>query len=277
MSILDDLKPESRQKVYDLVALAGVDVSDWSNYKNGERAPAANPRYCYNWSFVEPHKTIVLNVWWEDISEDGGILSIDLNPDRVASALKGVQASRAGLVKSSIHYAMREGLPIRFIVCDGERVPLDRVAEDGASKVKTRMLDPAPWHVAHFNSETGDFVFERGEKLSEYIDQFSLKSVDTNGDQKQLSVKVYNRSPKVRESVLMRAKGKCEYCGETGFKMFNGAMYLETHHIIPLSKSGPDSTSNVIALCPNHHREAHYSDMWKALQVSFSKIVMGKT
>lgn len=35
-------------------------------------------------------------------------------------------------------------------------------------------------------------------------------------------------------------------------------MFLETHHIIPLSKGGADTIYNVAAICPNHHREAHY-------------------
>ena len=40
--------------------------------------------------------------------------------------------------------------------------------------------------------------------------------------------------------------------------MANGKVYLETHHVVPLHEKGPDSVSNVVALCPNHHREAHH-------------------
>lgn len=42
--------------------------------------------------------------------------------------------------------------------------------------------------------------------------------------------------------------------------MGSGKIYLETHHIIPLHENGEDSSGNVIALCPNHHREAHYGE-----------------
>lgn len=41
--------------------------------------------------------------------------------------------------------------------------------------------------------------------------------------------------------------------------MAGGAVYLETHHIVPLSEGGADSLMNVVALCPNDHRRAHYS------------------
>jgi predicted HNH restriction endonuclease len=43
-----------------------------------------------------------------------------------------------------------------------------------------------------------------------------------------------------------------------GFKTSRGPIYLETHHAIPLSLGGADTPDNVIALCPNHHREAHH-------------------
>lgn len=36
-------------------------------------------------------------------------------------------------------------------------------------------------------------------------------------------------------------------------------IYLETHHVQPLSEGGTDSEDNVAALCPNDHRKAHYS------------------
>lgn len=68
----------------------------------------------------------------------------------------------------------------------------------------------------------------------------------------------FPRDPAVRAHVLKRAGGRCEYCGNQGFKMGNGKRYLEAHHIIALANQGPDTLENVIALCAGHHREAHY-------------------
>lgn len=69
----------------------------------------------------------------------------------------------------------------------------------------------------------------------------------------------YARDTKVRSYVIARAKGVCEYCGEKGFLMSDGkSHYLEAHHIIALADEGKDTVENVIALCPKHHKEAHF-------------------
>jgi HNH endonuclease len=68
----------------------------------------------------------------------------------------------------------------------------------------------------------------------------------------------YSRDPKIREAVRRRAKGKCEFCGEAGFICIGGELYLECHHIIAMANDGADRLTNVIALCPKDHREAHF-------------------
>jgi HNH endonuclease len=70
----------------------------------------------------------------------------------------------------------------------------------------------------------------------------------------------YARDPKVRVAVLERAKGRCEFCNELGFLKPDGTRYLESHHVIALASDGEDRVTNVIALCPNDHREAHFGE-----------------
>ncbi len=83
----------------------------------------------------------------------------------------------------------------------------------------------------------------------------------------------YKRNPAVRAAVLKRAAGKCEFCGTASFLKLSGSAYLETHHIISLAKQGPDRLSNVIALCANHHREAHFGRDWQALEAKFQNVL----
>lgn len=75
---------------------------------------------------------------------------------------------------------------------------------------------------------------------------------------KESTVFTYARNPKIRAAVMKRADGRCEFCGAEGFLCENGERYLESHHIIALAADGADRMSNVIALCPGDHREAHF-------------------
>ncbi len=79
----------------------------------------------------------------------------------------------------------------------------------------------------------------------------------------------YRRDEAVRDYVIRRSRGHCEYCGALGFEMADGSYYVEAHHVIALSTEGPDTVENVIALCPGHHREAHYGKGADALEMVF--------
>lgn len=138
---------------------------------------------------------------------------------------------------------------------------------DGAAPVLTPKGEPAPGRVIWVNPEsselrvlidlTGEGTLENPEP---FVDQFMVRGVSLEADVEMVerSGKVFSRSPEVRRSVLIRAAGQCERCGIPGFPT-EGGLYLETHHVIPLSESGRDSTENVMALCPTCHRQAHFA------------------
>lgn len=85
----------------------------------------------------------------------------------------------------------------------------------------------------------------------------------------------YIRDDRVRRSVLKRANGLCEYKGCQPFIGRKGKPYLEAHHVISLCAEGVDKPENVIALCANHHREAHFGEEFAALNDSFLNILRG--
>lgn len=70
---------------------------------------------------------------------------------------------------------------------------------------------------------------------------------------------IYKRDAKVRDAVLKMAGGRCERCGQQSFLTTTGEYYLETHHVVELSERGPDAVGNIIAVCPNCHRQAHFA------------------
>lgn len=87
----------------------------------------------------------------------------------------------------------------------------------------------------------------------------------------------YRRDPQVRRAVEARSLGRCEYCDDLGFRRSDGSHYVETHHIIALADEGADRVHNVIALCPSHHREAHFGAERQSLEQEFIQIVQRKS
>lgn len=81
----------------------------------------------------------------------------------------------------------------------------------------------------------------------------------TNISLKEKQELAHYRSHAIKLYVNARSKGRCEGCeNEAPFQTKNGP-YLECHHIYRLADGGPDHPKNVIALCPNCHRRAHYA------------------
>jgi 5-methylcytosine-specific restriction endonuclease McrA len=97
---------------------------------------------------------------------------------------------------------------------------------------------------------TGDYADEDSNAIDDLGTDVPRRS--------RLEIWSYPRDPRVRDEVLRRAKGRCEFCGAPGFMKPDGSLYLESHHIIALADDGADRITNVIALCPNDHPEAHF-------------------
>lgn len=75
------------------------------------------------------------------------------------------------------------------------------------------------------------------------------------------------RNPIVIELAKRRANGKCQLCGDDApFSDNDGVPFLETHHIIWLSREGEDSLNNTVALCPNCHRKMHILDLLEDIE-----------
>lgn len=266
MAIPDELDPKVPMRVMDLVRDAGIDVSDWRNFAKGADQAASNPRYCYEWAFVEPGKIVALNLWYDKLIENGRFVEQHLN--LLADARKepkGARAKRRRAMLAAIETSFKTRLPVRVIVLKGRPSKVTRTGRK-VRAVDLRVLDPVPWAVESIGS-TGDIVLRRGMAAAPVVDQFSLVGDEDarTPEKKPVTGFVYERSPEVRRKVLLRALGVCEFCKQPGFKLSNGSIYLETHHVLPLSLGGLDHVDNVVALCPNDHREAHYGERGAAI------------
>lgn len=68
----------------------------------------------------------------------------------------------------------------------------------------------------------------------------------------------HNRSEVVKEFARRSANGICQGCEEPApFETEGGRRFLEVHHLKMLGDEGADHPDNVIAICPNCHREVH--------------------
>lgn len=93
------------------------------------------------------------------------------------------------------------------------------------------------------------------------LNERATKASSKPGERK-VSSRQYERDPHVSESAKRKADGICQLCEEVApFNSKDGSPYLETHHIIWLSRGGEDSLGNTVALCPNCHRKMHVLDL----------------
>jgi 5-methylcytosine-specific restriction endonuclease McrA len=104
---------------------------------------------------------------------------------------------------------------------------------------------------------------ESVEKHAASLDEETLKKLaHMRSTQKPKAVsqttQTIRRDEYVARYAKTRAKGICQLCGkEAPFIGSYGEPYLESHHIVWLSKGGADSVENTVALCPNCHRKMH--------------------
>lgn len=89
--------------------------------------------------------------------------------------------------------------------------------------------------------------------------QAALETAPNNASSKQKRETAYYRSQALKLYVVARSNGFCEGCREKApFDTKNGP-FLECHHVHRLADGGPDHPKNVVALCPNCHRRAHFA------------------
>jgi len=106
-----------------------------------------------------------------------------------------------------------------------------------------------------------DATSKRAHKSSTSALKKKAKNAPTQPGVRNVLSKQYERNQDVAELVKRRANGICELCeNKAPFITKGGEPYLESHHIIWLSKEGSDSVANAAALCPNCHRRMHSLD-----------------
>lgn len=255
LSQLESLRPSGKPTVYQLLQQDGIDVNEWSVGRKPGFSPASNPKYCYAWAFEKTDEFAVLNLWFDEIRINGNALSSIFNMRFATDLEKNPRKARARFFDEVVKNAYFRGLPIHAIIIAGNKSSI--ASGSKAAFVSDRMLDQTPWHIESYNVDSGEFVVTRGPR--QLLDQYTLPHNHLSRKPKiSVTVELFIRDRRIRDAALKRPNGRCEFADCIAFKNSIGQAYLETHHVVPLSRGGEDSINNVAALCPNHHREAHF-------------------
>lgn len=270
--MIQSLKPSEHLRVYDLVREAGLDVSDWANYKRPE-SPETNPRYCYEWSFIGSDVVLVC-LWYADMDEDSTGVFQRHNYRDIPTARHdwtSAQKQRCWDTDRACLTAFKKRLPVRVIIVDG---PTD---ENGDRSVERRSLDPEPWHIATYDSLTGWCRLQRGPNPapSETFTSVEITTAGTfnEGAQTEANAKTRERSARLRN--LARdyyakesADGRlhcavCDWAPPPALQLTGPV--VEIHHAVGISQypaggralTFDEAVRHLTPLCPNCHRMSH--------------------
>ncbi|SEP19355.1 5-methylcytosine-specific restriction enzyme A [Halogranum amylolyticum] len=98
------------------------------------------------------------------------------------------------------------------------------------------------------------------------------ESATSGGPTSGSSGERYTRSDVVRAFAQRVADGVCHGCGtDAPFMDSDDEPFLEVHHLHRRSDGGVDAPENVIAICPNCHREVHYGKHGERLNARLIK------
>ena len=140
---------------------------------------------------------------------------------------------------------------------------------------------PRHFQVEHLQAPTEEHTIALATLQRQEVEELSASKHDSaearrkrlaSASTKPLRIRVfsfaYKRNPDIVAEALLRAAGRCERCTNRApfIRASDGSPYLEVHHRKSLADSGDDSLANVLALCPNCHREIHHGPLRDAGQ-----------
>ena len=180
-----------------------------------------------------------------------------------ADTLLATPDTSAGFTELFLRGKENLRLSVEYVVLES---PWNALFSDSQLAVARRRLEqvgvepPEPEQDGQVTTAQLPVPGDGNPEVRPYVDQFDLASEPDELAERSrvMALAPYPRSKAVRVAVLARAKGACEWCRGQGFLMDNGSVFLETHHVEPLNEGGVDHVTNVVALCPTHHREAHF-------------------
>jgi len=216
----------------------------------------------FHWSAVSPdNKIVVVTIWDDQLNNEEYVLIPEGSP-------KWMSFAGGKELRKHVPIALSEGVETLGILCHAEdpnAIPRRRAYYDEKSLLVLRLEKRGDQVIALVTGEITPEIAAKGsvfnhvsQRKSAINDLEAIPEGTKIPERLKTEGHAFMRNRMVRDYVIRRANGKCEYCGALGFLMQNNRRYIEVHHIIGLGNNGPDTINNVIGLCPSHHREAHF-------------------
>lgn len=135
----------------------------------------------------------------------------------------------------------------------------------GPQKVSGELLTYIEDTIEQFTSDSLFIESMSDNDIKEAAEKYSKLNIN----RKHIShTKAYQRNPYIAQYAKICANGKCQLCmNKAPFLDKKNKPYLESHHIVWLSKGGTDSIDNTVALCPNCHKKMHILNDLKDIEV----------
>ncbi|MDD3266604.1 MAG: HNH endonuclease signature motif containing protein [Burkholderiales bacterium] len=230
-------------------------------------------------------KKMYSNIWFDDVlfytgMGKNGNQSLDYKQNKI---LKNAKSLGVTLLLFEV-YEKNEYIFRGEVELSGE--PIKDIQEDINKNEREVFLFPLV--LIKNATDVHNIDALRKKKLySKYSNQslYLLFKKQKNIRERYITVNTYYRNVVLSEFVKRIANGVCQLCNQFAPFYINSVPYLESHHVIWLSRSGSDSIDNLVAICPNCHKKMHYvedsCDLDKLLNVaienkySFLKMVEG--
>ena len=111
------------------------------------------------------------------------------------------------------------------------------------------------------------------QQINELIRQRDTQNMTKTGSREKKYGESYKRDHILSLCLKRRYRDSCQIMScRSDIKIGHG-FFTDTHHIVPLGKGGTDTSSNIIVLCPNHHRLFHRSKV-KLVDRTVSKVTL---
>ncbi len=105
------------------------------------------------------------------------------------------------------------------------------------------------------------------EKIKSYEGLLSTLNKEMEGKTltriNQRISRIIRNDTRIVQLLKEKSNYKCQFPGCTSeIKTRSGINYIEVAHIIPVKKGGKSVIGNLLVLCPNHHKELDYGELY---------------